>query len=223
MNVDFRGGAHWSFSHQENGRSSSEILADEKQRQSFEIGSKATSAEPKQSSSDNRQASTPPGVTVSISPESRQASAEAQAKPAEGDNTQGDKKPDSPYLSHPLLRSSFTSAMGLDSGGVFGSSGKSADRDKDIEASNLPPEIQASLKRIRDMKEQIEEKKKELQEVMNDPSLPDEVRSEKIKQLSGEIARLNTAIQSAKESMGEFMKSQGLSSEDQMKAMNLAM
>ncbi|ODC02547.1 hypothetical protein BFW38_02290 [Terasakiispira papahanaumokuakeensis] len=217
MHVNNGVGSYWLAQHQVGGRDPlSARLANQRQPEASGPTPLTALDEPGQAASDKDQASSSSGVTVSLSPESRQASAAAQAERAMADKAANQ----SPSLSNPLLHSEFADRMGLGSRGP-GASGGNAERDKDIEESGLPQEVQSSLKRIRDMKEQLKEKQEELKAVMNDASLSDEQKSEKIQQLNGEIAQLNTAIQSAQQSMGELMKSKGLSSEDQMKAMGL--
>lgn len=217
MNVNNRVGSYWLAQYQVGGRDPlSARLANQRQAQASESTPRPISLDSKPTPNDKSQASSSPGVTVNLSPEARQASESAQIERAMADKA----AKQSPSLSNPLLHSEFADRMGLGSRGP-GASGGNDERDKDIEDSGLPQDVQSSLKRIRDMKERLKEKQEELQAVMSDTSLSEEEKSKKVQQLNGEVAQLNSSIQNAQQSMGELMKSKGLSSDDQMKAMAL--
>ncbi|MBX6433456.1 hypothetical protein K4L92_02690, partial [Pseudomonas syringae pv. tomato] len=72
---------------------------------------------------------------------------------------------------------------------------KSADDNKpksnaDIESSGLPEQTQKTLKMIRELKRQIEEKQQELQSLMADQSMDPEIKKSKIGALVTEISTL---------------------------------
>ncbi|WP_083272512.1 hypothetical protein [Metapseudomonas otitidis] len=96
-------------------------------------------------------------------------------------------------------------------------------KDDDIDESGLPDAIKQILKMIRRLREQVEEKKKELQEVAMDGSLDEETRKLRQQQLQGELASLNSALTTALVNLRKAMKESKLSDEQSIKAMSLAM
>ena len=58
---------------------------------------------------------------------------------------------------------------------------KKAERDKDIDESELPDTVKQSLKAIRDKQEELEKKQQELQQLMSNSSMPPEEKQEKVK------------------------------------------
>lgn len=98
-----------------------------------------------------------------------------------------------------------------------------ASKDDDIDESGLPDSIKQILKMIRRLREQVEEKKKELQEVAMDSSLDEETRKLRQQQLQGELASLNSALTTALVNLRKAMKESKLSDEQSIKAMSLAM
>lgn len=98
-----------------------------------------------------------------------------------------------------------------------------ASKDDDIDESGLPDSIKQILKMIRRLREQVEEKKKELQEVATDSSLDEETRKLRQQQLRGELASLNSALTTALVNLRKAMKESKLSDEQSVKAMSLAM
>jgi hypothetical protein len=98
---------------------------------------------------------------------------------------------------------------------------KNAGRDEDIDESELPDDVKNSLKAIRNQQEELEEKREELQKLMNNNSMPAEEKEQKIKQLQAEIGNLVRAVADAKTQLLSSMQEQGLSDQQIQKAMML--
>jgi len=93
---------------------------------------------------------------------------------------------------------------------------------QDIEDSGLPDGVQQALKMIRALKKQLEEKRAELQAVMNDQHLDPQQRQARVAALQNAIAGLNAALVSANVSLAKAMKDLDLSPEQVLKAGTLA-
>lgn len=98
---------------------------------------------------------------------------------------------------------------------------KNTGRDKDIDESELPDDVKNSLKAIRNQQEELEEKRVELQKLMNNNSMPAEEKEQKMKQLQAEIGNLVRAVADAKSQLLSSMQEQGLSDQQIQKAMML--
>lgn len=98
---------------------------------------------------------------------------------------------------------------------------KNAGRDEDIDESELPDDVKNSLKAIRNQQEELEEKREELQKLMNNNSMPAEEKEQEIKQLQAEIGNLVRAVADAKTQLLSSMQEQGLSDQQIQKAMML--
>ena len=98
---------------------------------------------------------------------------------------------------------------------------KKAERDKDIDESELPDNVKQSLKAIRDKQEELEEKQKELQQLMSNSSMPPEEKQEKIKALQAEISSLSRGVVDAKNNLVSSMQDQGLTEQQIQTAMAL--
>lgn len=98
---------------------------------------------------------------------------------------------------------------------------KKADRDKDIEESDLPDNVKQSLKAIRDQQEELEKKRQELQILMRDDSMPPEEKQQAIQLLQLEISSLSLAVNDAKSNLLKSMQDQELTEEQIQKAMAL--
>ncbi|EGM76728.1 hypothetical protein Rhein_3195 [Rheinheimera sp. A13L] len=96
-----------------------------------------------------------------------------------------------------------------------------AGRDEDIDESELPDDVKNSLKAIRNQQEELEEKREELQKLMNNNSMPAEEKEQKMKQLQAEIGNLVRAVADAKSQLLSSMQEQGLSDQQIQKAMML--
>ena len=98
---------------------------------------------------------------------------------------------------------------------------KNADRDKDIEESELPDNVKRSLKMIRDQQEKLEEMQQELQKLMSDNSIPSDEKQQKMKFLQAEISSLSRTITDAKSNLIKAMQDQGLTDQQMQTAMAL--
>lgn len=96
-------------------------------------------------------------------------------------------------------------------------------KDDDIEESGLPDTIKQFLKMIRRLREQLQEKTKELQAVAMDGSLDEDTRKQRQQQLQSEVASLSTSLTVAMVNLHKAMKEMGLSDEQWVKATSLAM
>lgn len=102
---------------------------------------------------------------------------------------------------------------------------KSAQQDdkSDIDESDLPDPVKNLLKHIRELKKQLAEKQRELQEIQADPQLSDEERAEKVQALQGEISALNSALITANHSLRELIKTTEMTDEQVSKTLMLSM
>ena len=86
-----------------------------------------------------------------------------------------------------------------------------ADRDADIDQSDLPDTIKDLLKQIRDLKEQLLKKEQELREAMSDDALGDRQREAKVRQIQSEMSVLSSAIKNAYSMLAELTRELHLS------------
>lgn len=98
-----------------------------------------------------------------------------------------------------------------------------AEKNRDIDESSLPDVVKDLLKRIRELKAQIEAKKAELKEVMQDQSLDPEAKRMKIEMLQGELASLQGALSSANATLIKVMREQDLSDQQMQEVASLVM
>jgi Sec-independent protein translocase protein TatA len=98
-----------------------------------------------------------------------------------------------------------------------------AQKNSDIDESSLPDVLKDLLKRIRELKEQIEAKKAELEEVMQDQSLDPEAKRIKIEALQGELAALQGALSSANATLLKATREQDLSDQQMQEVASLIM
>lgn len=98
---------------------------------------------------------------------------------------------------------------------------KKAERDKDIDESELPDNVKQALKAIRDKQEELEEKQQELQRLMSNSSMPPEEKQEKVKTLQAEVSTLSRGVVDAKNNLVSSMQDQGLSEQQIQTAMAL--
>ncbi|MGB4074852.1 DUF1931 family protein [Pseudomonas sp.] len=96
-----------------------------------------------------------------------------------------------------------------------------AQKNRDIDESSLPDVVKDLLKRIRELKEQIEAKKAELEEVMQDQSLDPETKRMKIEALQGELASLQGALSGANATLLKAMGEQNLSDQQMQEVASL--
>lgn len=97
-----------------------------------------------------------------------------------------------------------------------------AQKNRDIDESSLPDVVKDLLKRIRDLKAQVEAKKAELQEVMGDQSLDPEAKRIKTEALQGELASLQGALISANATLIEILREQDLSDQQMQEVASLS-
>ncbi|WP_433735408.1 hypothetical protein [Pseudomonas putida] len=100
-----------------------------------------------------------------------------------------------------------------------GSSGK----DRDIEESGLPKDVQQILKMIRKLQQQIAEKVAQMQAVMADHRLSPEEAKARVSSLQAAISGLNAGLISANTALSKAIKQAGLSPDQVLKTMSLAM
>lgn len=100
---------------------------------------------------------------------------------------------------------------------------QSVAKNDDIDESNLPDAVKEILKMIRALKQQIAEKKQELEAVMADRSLSPEARQVRVEALQGELSSLQGALSSANANLIKVMRDAGLSPEQRQAAATLAM
>jgi len=98
---------------------------------------------------------------------------------------------------------------------------KKAERDKDIDESELPDNVKQGLKAIRDKQEELEKKQKELQQLMSNSSMPPEEKQEKVKALQAEISTLSRGLVDSKNNLVSSMQDQGLTEQQIQTAMAL--
>lgn len=96
-------------------------------------------------------------------------------------------------------------------------------KNEDIDESNLPDSVKELLRLIRALKQQIAEKKAELEAVLAEPGLNPEVRQLRVEALRSELASLQGALSSASASLLKAMREAGLSDEQMQTAAGLAM
>ncbi|MGK8436189.1 hypothetical protein ACRS3X_02345 [Ectopseudomonas hydrolytica] len=98
-----------------------------------------------------------------------------------------------------------------------------AERNRDIDDSDLPKAIKDLLKMIRELRAQIAEKQAQIDAVMRDHSLDPEARRLQLESLQTELASLNGALASANANLVKLMRENGLSPEQMQTAASLAM
>ena len=71
---------------------------------------------------------------------------------------------------------------------------RQARRNDDIDQTDLPDEIKTLLKRVREIREQLQQKQAELREAMNDTRMRPEQRKMRVAMLQSEIMALSAAL-----------------------------
>jgi hypothetical protein len=94
---------------------------------------------------------------------------------------------------------------------------------RDIEESGLPNNVQETLKRIRELKQQIAEKMAEMQALMSDPSLTPEMKQSRVGALQTTLATLNAGLMTANNALTKAIKDSGLSKNQSTQAATLSM
>ena len=77
------------------------------------------------------------------------------------------------------------------------------------------------MKAIRDKQDELEEKQKELQQLMSNSSMPAEEKQEKLKALQAEISSLSRGLMDSKNNLVKSMQDQGLAEQQMQTAMAL--
>ncbi|WP_160107042.1 hypothetical protein [Pseudomonas izuensis] len=112
--------------------------------------------------------------------------------------------------------------VSLSGAGIQKASGPSG-KNRDIEESGLPNDIQHILKMIRKLQQQIAEKLAQMQAVMADNRLsPEEVKA-KVGSLQAAISGLNAGLITANTALAKAIKQAELSPDQVLKTMSLAM
>lgn len=97
------------------------------------------------------------------------------------------------------------------------------ERDKDIDDSSLPDGIKEILKRIRDLKEQIQQKLMELQRIQANDKLSEAQKKQELERVQAELTSLNGALSSAHAMLNKVMDDIELGGEARMEVGDLLM
>ncbi|WP_243787220.1 hypothetical protein, partial [Pseudomonas amygdali] len=92
----------------------------------------------------------------------------------------------------------------------------------DIESSGLPDQTQKTLKMIRELKRQIEEKQQELQALMADQNMDPEIKKSKIGALVTKIATLSAGLATANNALVKQARENKISPDQLQQAQQLA-
>ncbi len=93
---------------------------------------------------------------------------------------------------------------------------RAAQKNDDIDQSNLPDGIKELLKLIRALKAQIAERQAELEAIAADQNLNEETRLQRLEALRGELASLQGALSSANLNLAKAIREAGLSDEQSL-------
>ncbi|MCX5465728.1 hypothetical protein [Alcaligenes parafaecalis] len=97
------------------------------------------------------------------------------------------------------------------------------ERDKDIDDSSLPDGIKDILKRIRDLKEQIQQKLMELQRIQASDKGSEAEKMQELERVQGELTSLNGALSSAHAMLNKIMDDIKLDGDSRMDVASLLM
>lgn len=97
------------------------------------------------------------------------------------------------------------------------------ERDKDIDDSSLPDGIKDILKRIRDLKEQIQQKLMELQRIQASDKGNEAEKRQELERVQSELTSLNGALSSAHAMLNKIMDDIELGGDARMDVANLLM
>ncbi|WP_240350632.1 hypothetical protein [Pseudomonas viridiflava] len=100
---------------------------------------------------------------------------------------------------------------------------KKSNSNADIESSGLPDQTQKTLKMIRELKQQIEEKQQEMQSLMADQSMDPETRQARVGALQTAISTLTASLATANNALVKQGQSGKLSDTQMQQASALAM
>ncbi len=98
-----------------------------------------------------------------------------------------------------------------------------ASGNQDIDESGLPDTVQELLKRIRELREQLQKKQQELQALMADQGMTPQQRQLRQQALQSEIASINGALTEAVGMMNQALRENEATPEQMQKAAALAM
>lgn len=96
-------------------------------------------------------------------------------------------------------------------------------RDKDIDDSSLPDGVKDILKRIRDLKEQIQQKLMELQRIQASDKGSEAEKKQELERVQGELTSLNGALSSAHAMLNKVMDDIELDGDSRMEVADLLM
>jgi len=91
---------------------------------------------------------------------------------------------------------------------------KGADKDADIDATDLPDRIKGQLKMIRSIQQRIAKRMQDMQAFMSDRSLSPKVRETKMRQLQLEISPMTNSLMQATGQLNQAMQQMQLSLAD---------
>ncbi len=100
---------------------------------------------------------------------------------------------------------------------------KKQERDKDIDDSSLPDGIKDILKRIRDLKEQIQQKLMELQRIQASDKGSEAEKKQELERVQAELTSLNGALSSAHAMLNKIMDDIELGGDARMEVADLLM
>lgn len=100
---------------------------------------------------------------------------------------------------------------------------RAAAKNDDIDEADLPDNIKEILRMIRALRQQIAEKKAELQAVAAQSATDPQLKQARVEALQSELASLQGALSSAQANLLAALKDQRLSDDQRMQASSLAM
>lgn len=95
-------------------------------------------------------------------------------------------------------------------------------KNDDIDQAGLPDALKQLLKRMRELKQQIAEKQKELQAAMAEPGLSDEERVRKVQALQQELTALTGALMDLQAAFRKQLETADLTDEQVSQALALS-
>ncbi|MDD0969859.1 MULTISPECIES: hypothetical protein [Pseudomonas] len=109
------------------------------------------------------------------------------------------------------------------SGAAIAKSAGAGGKNRDIEESGLPENVQQLLKMIRKLRQQIAEKNAQINALMANKTLSNEERFAKIAALKGAISALNNGLITANLSLAKVIDQSGLTADQNLKTNSLLM
>ena len=100
---------------------------------------------------------------------------------------------------------------------------RAAAKNDDIDEADLPDNIKEILRMIRALRQQIAEKKAELQAVAAQSAMDPQLKQARVEALQSELASLQGALSSAQANLLAALKDQRLSDDQRMQASSLAL